>query len=469
MTSTFVCTTCSYESAKWHGKCPDCGTWNSFEERQTASRTAAKNKAAPYSSQSALPINSLANIDVKKSLRIHTGSTEFDRVLGGGLLTQSVVLVSGEPGIGKSTLLLQLAAHVNTHTNNASHTEVLYICGEESPEQIKLRAMRLNIGTAPIQLSAEFRIEKIEQHIKKSAPNIIMIDSIQSIRSETLGLHTGNISQLRACISSCYEWSQTYKCAIIIVAHVTKDGSVAGPKLIEHLVDTVLVFENSKENLRFLYSRKNRFGAIDEVGVFRMTEKGLIDLNNSSNYFLEERRDRWPSGICIVTTFEGTRPFLVEIQALTVPVFSNNRVFTEVVHSNQVFRIAAILERHVGISLSNQNLYINTAGGIRIQESGMELALALALYSAYHNHPLTANTCAMGEISLAGEIRSVQHFEQRCKQAEDFGITTLIVPKANLEHSTLSISNVHLIPVSTIQEAISIIDNTNKKTRKEQV
>ena len=457
MANIFICTVCSYESTKWHGKCPDCDTWNSLEERQNSSHP-SKSKAISYSSQSALPINSLATIDIKQSIRIGTGSNEFDRVLGGGLLTQSVVLISGEPGIGKSTLLLQLAAHINTPNEH-----VLYICGEESPEQIKLRAMRLGLEKTPIQLSAEFRIEKIEQHIKKSLPSIIIIDSMQSIRSETLGLHTGSISQLRACINSCYEWSQTYKCAVIIVAHITKEGSIAGPKLIEHMVDTVLVFENSKENLRFLYSQKNRFGTIDEVAVFRMTEKGLMDISNSSHYFLEERREKWPSGICIVTTFEGTRPFLVEIQALTVPVFSNNRVFTEIVHSNQVFRIAAILERHVNISLSNQNIYINTAGGIRIQESGMELALALALYSAYHNQPLIANTCAMGEISLAGEIRSVQHFEQRCKQAEDFGITTLIVPKANFEKSTFSSSNIHLIPVSTIQETISFIDNKKNK------
>ncbi len=391
-------------------------------------------------------------MSVQNAQRLSTGSSEFDRVLGGGLLQNSVVLLSGEPGIGKSTLLLQLSATLN---NSAAHTSpVLYICAEESPEQIKLRALRLNIAHTKVQLSAEYQIEKIEEHIEKTKAGTVIIDSIQSIRSSASGAQTGGITQLRECINYCYEWSQRYRCSVIIVAHVTKDGSIAGPKLIEHLVDTVVVFEQSKNNLRFLYARKNRFGAIDEVGVFKMTEKGLEDIQNAGIYFLEERKESWPAGICISATYEGSRPFLVELQALTVPVYSNNRVFSEIVNSHQIFKIAAVLERHCKVALSNHNMYVNSAGGIKIQESGTELAIALSLYSAYQNTALPINTCAIGEVSLAGEIRSVQNFTQRCKQLEDFGIKNVLVPRRNLDDAQYKSKNCRYIPVRTIQEAI---------------
>lgn len=451
MPSFFECSVCSYQSTKWQGKCPGCNTWNSLEENKTVPAKKTQNAGVAIRS-----LATLASVEVTKSLRFATGSTELDRVLGGGLFQQSVVLISGEPGIGKSTLLLQLAVKVSRAESKVGN--VLYICAEESPEQIKLRAERMNLDSDLLHLSAEYRVEKIEQYIQKLKPQILIIDSIQALRVESLGLNTGSISQLRACISSCYEWSQQYSCSVVIVAHITKDGAIAGPKLIEHMVDTVLVFENNKSNLRFLYSRKNRFGAIDEVGVFKMTAQGLEEIDDASIYFLEERKDEWPTGICISTAYEGTRPFLIELQALTVSVFSNNRVFSEIINSNQVFKIAAILERHVGITLSNQNMYINTAGGIKIQESGIELAVALALYSAYCNKALPVNCCAMGEISLAGEVRAVQNFEQRCKQAEEFGIRTILVPARNLKKSDFISTYSTLVPVNTIHDAVKEIE-----------
>ncbi|XP_060082414.1 DNA repair protein RadA-like [Ylistrum balloti] len=411
------------------------------------------------------PVSLLSHIESKDSTRIHTGSTELDRVLGGGLVRQSLVLISGEPGIGKSTLLLSLAAKLGETSGGVKET-VLYISAEESVEQIKLRSIRLRMNNSAIHTSEEYRVENIEEHLTALCPTVLIIDSIQSLRNEALGMHTGTVTQLRAIISACYEWCQRFHCTIVIVAHVTKDGSIAGPKTVEHMVDTVLVFEQSKNNLRFLYSKKNRFGAVNEVGIFHMTEHGLEDLDNANKYFLEERKDAWPSGICITNTYEGSRSFLVEIQALTVAVFSNNRVFSEIINPQQVFKLAAVLERHCRIPLSTQNIYLNTAGGIKIQESGIELAVALALYSAYAGAALPLNTCAIGEVSLAGEIRSVQNFEQRCRRAEDFGIQTMLVPAKDSAQYPFSSARCTLIPVSTIDEAIAAVTNKDMHTTK---
>ncbi len=452
----FVCNSCGYKTLKWTGQCLECKTWNTIEEEQTL--TVSKTKPSTVMPLSEVPVNS--------NNRYSTESEEFNRVLGGGLVEGSVTLISGEPGIGKSTLMLQTIAALT------QHGKALYICAEEAPNQISLRASRLgllssaneNITQSSKQsnqskinknliVCSEYYMERIEHIIKEHSPVCIIVDSIQAVYSENISQNSGKISHMTACTSLCCKWAKEHTISIFIIAHITKEGTIAGPKIIEHLVDTVIMFEKSKHNLRFLYSQKNRHGAIDEVGILKMTEKGLIDIIDSGIFFLEERSEKLPPGVCVAATYEGTRPFLIELQALTVRTYSQNRVFSEKIDSRQVFRIAAVLERHLGLSLSEHNIYINVAGGMKIQETGLELALLLALYSAYKTTPLPSSICAIGEVSLAGEIRSVENFSQRYRQAVEYGFEKIIVPQKNVFHHT---NDKKTFAVSTIYQLVDI-------------
>lgn len=434
------------------GQCPECHAWNSFEERNAPSKKQTRGAISNNPPLNAVPITSILSTS---STRYHTGSTEFDRVLGGGLLPGSVILLGGEPGIGKSTLLLQTAQALSSQITDAN--AVLYCCTEESLDQVSQRASRIGVSNDTILLSPEYRIEHIEQLVETHNPKCIIIDSIQALRSTEVGYTSGQGAHIRNCASICCEWSQKYNAIVFIVAHITKEGIIAGPKLIEHMVDTVLMFEKEKHNLRFLYAQKNRHGAVDEVGIVLMSEQGLQDISDVGTYFLQERNEQLPPGICVAATFEGTRPFLVEIQSLTVPAVSQNRVFSDRIDARQISRIAAVLERHLKLSLSNHNLYVNVAGGIRISEPGLELALALSLYSAYQNISLPIKTCAIGEISLPGEIHSVDNFQQRCRQAIEYGFTRIIAPKKNVEalnNSQGSSLSAEIIGVRHITQAV---------------
>lgn len=444
------------------GKCPECGTWNSFDERaeiKHKKRESLSNSSSfPYAPQGATHIKEIVP---KSTTRISSGSTEFDRVLGGGFVPSSVILLGGEPGIGKSTLVLQTAAQVATFLSiDNKDSPVLYLCTEESQEQVSQRAKRLNLPDSNILLSQEYRIEQVESLVHTYKPQCIIVDSIQSLRSIDAGYTSGQNAHVRNCAEICCEWSRQCNAIVIIIAHITKEGVIAGPKLIEHMVDTVLMFEKAKHNLRFIYANKNRHGAVDEVGVMHMTETGLKDISDVGLFFLEERTGDSPPGVCVSATFEGTRPFLVEIQSLTIPTVSNNRVYSDRIDARQISRISAVLERHLRLQFSNHNLYVNVAGGIRISEPGLELALALSLYSAYTGITMPPKLCAIGELSLPGEVHSVDNFSQRCRQAVEYGFTHIIAPAKNVRDMSKMV-DINLLAVNTIAEAVQIITSNN--------
>lgn len=469
----FVCSVCGHTTAKWGGKCLECESWNSLEETKTPAKTKASSRSLKRTHPQVRISNGADLVPLHETLRessvdtrIFTHSVEFDRVLGGGLTQNSVVLLSGEPGIGKSTLLLHAASCIK------KHGAVLYVCAEESPKQVALRAQRLGLfaqesgsknakaedANSTILLTSEYGVECIEVLVRKHQPTCVIVDSIQTIRSEELGQLSGRIAHISACASLCCQWTREYNTTVFLVAHVTKDGSIAGPKFIEHMVDTVIVFESAQNNVRFLYAQKNRYGATDEIGIFKMTEKGLIDMGDAGSLFLQEREGSFPSGICIAATYEGSRPFLVEIQALTiVSHVSQSRVFSDRIDARQVFRIAAVLERHLKIPLSENAIYVNVAGGMRIQETGFELALLIALYSAYYQHAISEHMCAIGEVSLAGEIRPVEYFEQRVRQAVDYGFSVVIAPHHNVRNYSSGKSSEKLYGAKTIAEAVEIV------------
>lgn len=455
----FVCNECQATSPKWMGKCSECETWNSFEEQPDIEKKGSRKKQFSYASSNA-PIVSvpLGDIIPKNDARLHTGSAELDRVLGGGLLQGSVVLLGGEPGIGKSTLLLQVASHLNTvfQSLGNANSSVLYVCTEEAQEQIARRAKRIGVTNKDILISQEYKIENVEHLVHTHKPKCIIVDSIQALRSMDVSYTSGQGAHIRNCAAMCCEWSQQYNAIVIIVAHITKEGIIAGPKLIEHMVDTVLMFEKAKHNIRFLYAQKNRYGAVDEVGILQMTETGLKDIADVGLFFLEERNNKSPPGVFVSATFEGTRPFLVEIQSLTVPTVSNNRVYSDRIDARQISRISAVLERHLKLPMSTQNIYVNVAGGIRISEPGLELALALSLYSAYKEMSLPPKICAIGELSLPGEIHSVDNFSQRCRQAHEYGFTHILAPKRNVKEISTP-PPIKIIPVHTIADAVKMI------------
>ncbi len=465
----FICSVCGHTTAKWIGKCLECESWNSFEETKTPAKTRAGSRALKRNnlnvrvpSVDAVTMHETLN-ELSSDARIFTHSEEFDRVLGGGLTQNSVVLLSGDPGIGKSTLLLQAAYDIK------KHGKILYVCAEEDPKQVALRAQRLGLlaqekesentkdTNSIVLLTSEYHVERIEELVQKHQPTCVIIDSIQTIRSEELGQLSGRIAHISACALLCCQWARNYNTSVFLVAHVTKDGSIAGPKLIEHMVDTVIVFESAQNNVRFLYAQKNRYGATDEIGIFKMTESGLKDMGDAGTLFLQEREGAFPSGICIAATYEGSRPFLVEIQALTIALHgSQSRVFSDRIDARQVFRIAAVLERHLKLPLSENAIYINVAGGMRIQETGFELALLIALYCAYYQHAISEYMCAIGEVSLAGEIRPVEYFDQRVRQAIEYGFSVIIVPHYNAKKYSGK-SSEKIYGVQTIAEAVEIV------------
>ncbi|MBO4385819.1 MAG: DNA repair protein RadA [Treponema sp.] len=426
----YKCSNCSYSQPGWLGRCPNCGEWNSMQECIVDPNAATPTLNADGTSVKVKPVP-MARISVQDEGRISTGSPEFDRVLGGGAVRRSAILIGGEPGIGKSTLLIQTAASLlkNSTAGAKPCYKVLYVSGEESAQQIKSRAIRLGLDTDAVEILCTLRLEDILDALDGLNPSFVIIDSIQTVYSVQAGIVPGTVSQLKYCANELISWVKERDCVLFMTAHVTKSGDIAGPKSLEHMVDTVISFERSGDEVRFLRATKNRFGSIDELGIFEMEENGLKEVSDPSSLFLTRREGSTPAGIACASVFEGSRAFVVEIQALTVPAkASMNRVYSDKVDSARVSRVAAVLEKRAGIKFSDQDLYINVAGGVRLTESAIDAALAAALYSARTDLPLPEKTVVTGELSLAGEIRPVSKIKQRIKTAKELGFTNVIAP-----------------------------------------
>ncbi|MDR1325503.1 MAG: DNA repair protein RadA [Treponema sp.] len=418
----YKCSTCGHEESKWLGRCPDCGEWNTFVETSTAGQGSGRLAELQRVPATSLPLSS---IDADAGSRISSGIDEFDRVLGGGIMKRSAILIGGEPGIGKSTLLLQSVASAETNGR------VLYISAEESAGQVRMRADRLGIKGERIELCCTGRLEDIEIIMDTVKPVIIVADSVQTLHSDEAGLTPGTVNQMKYCSYSLISWVKEHDAALFLVAHVTKDGVISGPKTLEHMVDTVIYFEQSDGDCRFLRATKNRFGSVDEIGIFTMGEQGLSVVEDPSLLFLVRREGELPPGVATAAVLEGTRPLLVEIQALTVPAKgAMSRVFSDRLDSARVSRVAATLEKHLNLRLSDQDLYVNMAGGIRITEVGVELALACALYSARTGLPIPARVAIAGELSLTGEVRPVQRIAGRIKASTNLGFDTFLGPQS---------------------------------------
>ena len=423
---SYRCSNCGYTQPRWLGRCPECGEWNSLEEIIIDKNNISPAGRGSEAVEKQKPVG-LASVKAQENSRLSTGIDEFDRVLGGGATKRSAILLGGEPGIGKSTLLLQTAASV-AHSGAA----VLYISGEESAAQIKGRADRLELSCNGISILCTSRLEDSLDALDSLNPAFVIIDSIQTIYSAEAGIIPGTVNQLKYCANEFISWAKERDTVLIMTAHVTKEGTIAGPKSLEHMVDTVISFERNADDIRFLHAQKNRFGSVDEIGIFSMSEKGLAPVLNPASLFLTQRKENQPAGVACTPVFEGSRVFLVEIQALTVPAKASvSRIYSEKIDSGRVARVAAVIEKRCGLCFSDQDIYVNVAGGIKLSESAIDAALATALYSARTDIAVKNGTAVFGELSLAGEIRPVTKAKQRAKAAESLGFTQIIAPESD--------------------------------------
>ncbi len=431
LSTRYVCSQCGRVESKWLGRCPDCGSWNSFTE-EVVQKQSKSGKSQLVSDANKIEPITLQEVIVEPDFRYSTGISELDRVLGGGIMRGGTVLLGGEPGIGKSTLMLQLLGAVQGKS-------VLYISGEESPGQVSMRAQRIEIPLESITLFNDTRLEPVIDLISNTHFDVIAVDSLQTLYSSELPSAPGSVNQMRTCSMELVDAAKRQGSSLFFIGHITKEGQIAGPKAIEHIVDTVLYFEQAGSGVRIIRAVKNRFGSVDEIGIFLMTEKGLTPVMDPGGFFISERTSGdLPPGIAFTAVIEGTRTFLVEIQALTIPNKTGARVYSERIDTARVTRIAAVLERHAGIILSDKEIYVNVAGGIKLQEVSIELPLALALYSAATGVPLPSSFVSLGELSLAGEVRPVSYGDKRVKGAVDMGFTHLLIPEAMpLDHQAI--------------------------------
>jgi DNA repair protein RadA/Sms len=438
----YGCDQCGAEHPKWQGQCADCGAWNSLtEQRSSTERT----RLAQYAGQADLA--RLDDLSLEAVSRLHTGLAEFDRVLGGGLVPGSVVLIGGDPGIGKSTLLLRALAEI------AQQQSVCYVTGEESLAQIGLRARRLGVGTAPVELLAETRIEAVLAQLAATKAKVVVIDSVQTLYSDSLQSAPGSVSQLRECAAQLVRHAKTRHVAVILVGHVTKEGTLAGPRVLEHMVDTVLYFESDLgSRFRILRTAKNRFGAANELGFFAMTEQGFAEVKNPSAIFLAQRERPVP-GTATLVTREGTRPVLVEVQALVDPSLSHHaKRLAQGFDGQRLGMLLAVLHRHCGISLADADVYANVVGGLRVTETASDLAVLLAVLSSFRERPLAEGVAVFGEIGLTGEVRPVPFGEERLAEAKKHGFTRAIVPRHNVPRRDLG---VEIAPADRLEHAIA--------------
>ncbi len=441
----YVCTECGGASTKWAGKCPACGQWNTLVETRIEPAGNRFSAGRQGIAQTA-PVLSLSEIDAADVPRFPSGISEFDRVLGGGLVSGGVVLIGGDPGIGKSTLLLQALV------NLAQTRNVLYVSGEESGAQVALRARRLDLIAQNLQLQAEIQLEKILGTLADVKPEVAVIDSIQTLYSDALTSAPGSVAQVRECAAQLTRFAKQSGTTIILVGHVTKEGSLAGPRVLEHIVDTVLYFEGDPHSsFRLIRAFKNRFGAVNELGVFAMTEKGLKGVANPSALFLSQHQ-RQVAGSCVMATLEGMRPLLVEIQALVdASSTPNARRLTVGLEQNRLAMLLAVMHRHANIAAYDQDVFINAVGGVRISEPAADLAVLMAIHSSLRNKPLPRGLVVFGEVGLAGEIRPAPRGQERLKEAVKLGFSTALIPKSNTPKQALE--GLTVIGVERIDEA----------------
>ena len=442
----YVCQACGGSNPRWQGQCPACQAWNTLEE--SLSESTSSNARFQGLAQ-AVPRQKLSAIKAEDMPRLPTGVDEFDRVLGGGLVPGGVVLIGGDPGIGKSTLLLQALAEMS-----AAGVSVLYSSGEESAAQIALRAKRIALAAPQLEVLAEIQLEKLLTTIDAARPQVVVVDSIQTVYSDALTSAPGSVAQVRECAAQLTRYAKSTGICMLMVGHVTKDGHLAGPRVLEHIVDTVLYFEgDTHSSFRLVRSIKNRFGAVNELGVFAMTEKGLKGVSNPSAIFLSQHAEMVP-GACVLVTQEGSRPLLVEIQALVDTAhIPNPRRLAVGLEQHRLAMLLAVLHRHAGIACFDQDVFLNAVGGVKISEPAADLAVLLAIQSSIRNRALPKELIVFGEVGLAGEIRPCPRGQERLKEAAKLGFTIAIIPKANLPKS--KIPGLRVIPVERIDEAIS--------------
>ncbi len=443
-TIKYICTNCGYESLKWLGRCPNCEEWNSFSEEIVESR---KSRTRPKVKDE--NIFKLSEVDSYEDIRLKTNLNEFDRVLGGGLIPGSVILIGGDPGIGKSTLVMQAAS--------STKAEILYVTGEESVRQINIRAKRLKVNEDNIFILSETNLDVITSAIDKLKPEVLIIDSIQTMYKPEFENAPGTVTQIRECTNFLMQLAKTLNFSVILIGHVTKEGFLAGPKILEHIVDTVLQFEGEKNySYRILRAQKNRFGNTNEIGIFEMHENGLTEVKNPSQIFLSERNEN-VTGAVVTASIEGSRPVLLEVQALVTPTnFGNPQRVTTGFDYRRLSILLAVLEKRVGLRLSSHNVFLNIAGGLKIDEPAIDLAVCTAIASSLKNQSVKNDFVVLGEVGLGGEIRSIGHIDKRIQEAEKLGFNNIVLPINNMK-SLKNKNNIKLFAVDNISEAINKI------------
>lgn len=444
----YQCTECGGVAPKWAGQCGECGAWNTLVESE-APDIASPNRFGGFAQ--ATEAQTLDAITVSENVRLSSGSVEFDRVLGGGLVRGSTVLLGGDPGIGKSTLLLQYLSAISREL------PVLYVSGEESAEQLALRARRLQLDGGRIKVMAENRLERIFDAAQKESPAVLVGDSIQTLYSDAATQAPGSVSQVRECAARLVRYAKQSGCTVVLVGHVTKEGALAGPRILEHMVDSVLYFEgDSGSSFRLIRAFKNRFGAVNEIGVFAMTEHGLVDVANPSAMFVSKRGATRPGSV-VLATQEGSRPLLVEVQALVDDsALSNPRRLCVGLEHNRLAMLLAVAHRHAGISLNSYDVFANVVGGVRVSETGADLALLMAILSSVKDRPAGGDLVVFGEVGLAGELRPVQRGSERIREAQKLGFKRALLPRANLPKEPPR--DIELIPARKIEDALVIFD-----------
>lgn len=453
--SIFTCTDCGGTTPRWLGKCPACGAWNTLLESTVDSSGSSKNR---YTSQfqalaKTSELTKLGDIEATDIDRTATGLEELDRALGGGVVEGGVVLIGGDPGIGKSTLLLQALDALQRKGMNT-----LYVTGEESGAQVALRSRRLGLDNSQVQVLAEIQLEKILATLQTERPNIAVIDSIQTVYSDQLTSAPGSVAQVRECAAHLTRAAKATGTAIVLVGHVTKEGALAGPRVLEHMVDTVLYFEgDTHSSFRLIRAIKNRFGAVNEIGVFAMTEKGLKGVSNPSAIFLSQHEEP-VAGSCVMVTLEGTRPLLVEIQALVDSGGPSPRRLSVGLERDRLAMLLAVLHRHAGVACMDQDVFVNAVGGVRISEPAADLAVMLAITSSLRGKPLPKGFIAFGEVGLAGEVRPAPRGQERLKEAAKLGFTVAVVPKANApKKNDKNFEGLTIYPVDRIEDAMNCV------------
>lgn len=450
----YSCTECGASEPKWQGQCPSCMAWNTLVESVAESNSATTNRYANKFEGLATTgqLQKLSAVQAVDIARQPTGISEFDRVLGGGLVEGGVILIGGDPGIGKSTLLLQVLCHLG------KVRQAIYVSGEESPQQIAMRAKRLGLDASEVDLLAEINLEKILATLHTHKPNIAVIDSIQTVYSEALQSAPGSVAQVRECSAQLTRLAKQLGITVILVGHVTKEGALAGPRVLEHIVDTVLYFEGDQNSsFRLIRAFKNRFGAVNELGVFAMTEKGLREVANPSALFLSHHEGQ-VAGSCITVTMEGTRPLLIEIQALVDESHAPNpKRLCVGLEQNRLAMLLAVLHRHAGVACFDQDVFINAVGGVKISEPAVDLAVILSIVSSLKNKPLDSKLIVFGEVGLAGEVRPVTGGQVRLKEAAKLGFTKAIVPKANAPKG--KIEGMEVIAIDRLEQGLNILRN----------